>query len=126
MLDEAVAEYEPAAQIVQTEDPASEYEPAMHAPVAAVRPEVAQNAPAGLAVHAVEPVDAIYVPARQLEQLDEDAEVEYDPDKHLEHTVDEAIEYDPAAHAPDTAVRPVVAQYEPPGHIEQLKEPALA
>jgi len=82
----------------------------MQAPVTAVRLDVAQYDPAGHAVHAVAPVAAIYVPARQFEQLDEDTEVEYDPDKQLEQTEDEATEYEPAAQTPDTAVRPVVAQ----------------
>jgi len=71
---------------------------------------VAQYDPALQEVHAVAPVTDIYVPARQLEQLDDDAKVEYDPDKQLEQTVDEAIEYEPAAQTPVTAVRPVVAQ----------------
>ena len=48
------------------------------------------------------------------------------PDKQLEQTVDEAAEYLPAAQAPVTAVRLVVAQYEPALHDEQLEEAAVA
>ena len=38
----------------------------------------------------------------------------------------EAEEYEPAAQAPVTAVKPVVAQYDPPGHAVQVDEPAVA
>ena len=61
-------------------------------------------------MHAVAPVAAMKVPARQFEQLVEDADDEYVPDKQFEHTDDEATEYEPAAQAPVSAVRPVVAQ----------------
>jgi len=60
-------------------------------------------------VHEVAPVVAIYVAARQLEQLDDDVEDVYVPAKQFEHTVDEATEYVPAAQALVT-VRPVMAQ----------------
>jgi len=60
-----------------------------------------------------------------LEQLIDDAADEYDPDKQLEQTLEDVEEYKPAAQAPVTAVRPVVAQYEPPGHDVQLDEPAV-
>ena len=56
----------------------------------------------------------------------EDADEEYLPDEQLEHTVADATEYEPAAHAPDTAVRPVVAQYDPAVHDEQLDELGVA
>ena len=59
-------------------------------------------------------------------QLVEDAEEEYDPDEQLEHTVDEATEYEPAAQAPETIVRPVVAQYEPAGHVMHAVDPVKA
>ena len=59
-------------------------------------------------------------------QLVEDADDEYVPDKQLEQAVEEATEYVPAAQAPVTAVRPVVAQYDPAVHEEQLDEPADA
>jgi len=61
-----------------------------------------------------------------LEQLVEDADDEYFPDEQLEQTVAEASEYDPAAHAPVTAVRPVVAQYDPAVQDEQVEEPDVA
>ena len=106
------------AQLEQTVDEAIEYDPAEQDPVTAVRPIVAQYEPAVHAVHAVAPVETIKLPARQFEQLDEDAEFAYVPDKHLEQTLAEATEYDPAAQAPVTAVRPAVAQYEPAGHAK--------
>ncbi len=53
----------------------------------------------------------------------EEAEDEYVPEEQSEHTTDEAIEYEPASQAPETAVRPVVAQYEPAVHDEQLEKP---
>lgn len=83
----------PDEQPEQTVDDASEYEPVEQAPVTAERPVLAQKEPAGHAVHAVAPTEAIKAPPRQ-----------------LEHTVDEANEYFPAAQIPVTAVRPVVAQ----------------
>ena len=44
----------------------------------------------------------------------------------LEHTVAAVAEYFPTAQAPVTALRPVVAQYEPAVHALQLDdEPAL-
>ena len=50
----------------------------------------------------------------------------------LEQTVDESTEYEPAAQAPVTALRPAVAQYEPAVHAEQavtpvdaMKDPAI-
>ena len=61
-------------------------------------------------MHPVAPDVAMKVPARQLEQDVEDADVEYVPGKQLEQTVAEATEYDPAAQDPVTAVKPVVAQ----------------
>ncbi len=65
-------------------------------------------------MHALDPVLAVYVPARQLEQLVEnDAEDAYFPYEQLEQAVDKATEYEPDAHAPVTAERPAVAQYEP-------------
>ena len=69
---------------------------------------VAQYDPAGHASQPVDPVEISNVPARQ-----------------LEHTVAEAAEYFPATQDPVTAVRPVVAQFEPEGHEVQLVEPVL-
>jgi len=40
--------------------------------------------------------------------------------------VEDAAEYLPAAQAPVTAVKPVVAQYDPAVHDEQLEELANA
>jgi len=48
------------------------------------------------------------------------------PDKQLEHTVADATEYEPVAHAPVTAVRPVVAQYDPAEHEMHALEPVEA
>jgi len=45
------------------------------------------------------------------------------PVRQLEHTVAEAVEYDPAAQLPVTAVKPVVAQYDPPGQVEHEVAP---
>ena len=59
-------------------------------------------------------------------QLVDDADDEYFPDKQLEQTLAEAIEYDPAAQTPVTAVRPVVAQYDPPGQVVQVVDPVDA
>ena len=42
-----------------------------------------------------------------------------------EQIVDEAAAYVPAAHAPVTAERPVVAQYDPAGQAEQTVDPVL-
>ena len=43
-------------------------------PVTADRPEIAQYEPAGHSEQAVAPVDAMKVPGRQVEQLDEEIE----------------------------------------------------
>ena len=95
-------------------------------PVTTVRPVVAQYEPALHAKQAVAPVDAIKVPARQLKQLDEDAEGENVPDKQLEQSVEETTENEPAAQAPVTAVRPAVAQYDPPGQLVHEDIPVVA
>ena len=100
----------PELQVEQTVAEAAEYVPAAQAPVTAVSPVVAQYEPAVHAEQAVDPVVDINVPARQFEQLVEEADDEYVPDKQLEHIEEEATEYEPAAQAPVTAVRPVVAQ----------------
>ena len=76
-------------------------------------------------MHPVAPDEAMKDPARQLEQDVDDADDEYVPDKQLEQTLEDATEYDPAAHSPVTAIRLEEAQYDPPGHITQLEEPAL-
>ena len=68
----------------------------------------------------------MYVPERQFEQLVEDDDDENVPDKQLEHMVDEATENEPAAQTPVTAVRPVVAQYDPAVHAVQAVEPVDA
>jgi len=85
-----------------------------------------QKKPEGHAVQAIAPVIAMNVPARQLEQLVEYEDVEYDPAKQLEQTEDEATEYKPAAQAPVTDVSPVDAQYEPAGHVVHDMEPVDA
>ena len=75
-----------------------------------VSPVIAQNDPSGHAAHEVDPIESWYVPARQLEQLVEaDVDV-YEPEKQLEQTLADETEYEPAAQAPVTALRPVVAQ----------------
>ena len=61
-----------------------------------------------------------------MEQLVEDIDDEYVPDIQLEHIVEDATENKPAAHTPVTAVSPVVAQYDPPGHAVQLEEAAVS
>ena len=66
------------------------------------------------------------MPARHGEQLVEDTDDEYVPDKQIEQTDEESSEYKPAAHTPVTTVRLVVAQYEPPGHDVQLEDPSVA
>ena len=55
----------------------------------------------------------------QLVHTLDDEEAEYDPAAQEEHTVEDAIEYFPAAQTPVTAIRPVVAQYDPAGHSKQ-------
>ena len=87
---------------------------------------VAQYEPAVHSEHTVEPVDARKVPARQFEQLDDEDAAANVPDRHLEHTVDEIEEYDPAAHTPVTADNPVEAQYEPAVQEEHAEEPVEA
>jgi len=77
--------------------------------VTALRPVVAQYEPPGHGVHAEEPVKAWYVVMGQ-----------------LKHTVDDTAEYFPAAQAPVTALRPLVAQYEPPGHAVHVLDPVEA
>ena len=51
-----------------------------------------------------------------MEQLVEGADDEYVPAEQLEQTDADATENDPAAQAPVTAVKPVVAQYDPAVH----------
>ncbi len=58
-----------------------------------------------------------------MEQLVEDADDEYVPVEQLEQTVADATEYDPAAQAPVTAVKPVVAQYDPAVHAVHTETP---
>ena len=43
--------------------------------------------------------------------------------RQVEQAVDEATEYLPVVQTPVTAVRPVVAQYDPAVHAVQLEEP---
>ena len=61
-------------------------------------------------VHAVKPVEPWKKPAEQLVQVVAEAVPEYMPAKQFEQTVADDTEYLPAAHAPVTAVSPVVAQ----------------
>ena len=110
LVKDADEEYFPDAQFEQAVEDATEYEPAAQAPVTAVRAVVAQNDPPGHAVHAVAPSTATKVPTRQLEQPMEAEDDENFPDKQLEHALEEAVEYELAAQAPDTALRPDVAQ----------------
>ena len=70
---------------------------------------VAQYDPPRHAAHDVDPIDPIYVPARQLEQ-----------------TEDDSIENEPAVQTPVTAVKPVVAQYDPPGQAVHALDPVEA
>jgi hypothetical protein len=51
------------------------------------------------------------------------ANEEYDPAKQLEHADEDATEYKPAAQTPVTALKPVVAQYDPEGHAVHELEP---
>jgi len=51
---------------------------------------------------------------------------EYVPERQIIQTVDDATEYEPAAHTPVTALKPVVAQYDPSVHDAQLEELAVA
>jgi hypothetical protein len=64
------------------------------------------------------------VPITQLVQVDADS-AEYDATRQVEHEDEDAAEYVPAMHAPVTAERPVVAQYEPAGHVKQEVDPVL-
>jgi hypothetical protein len=98
-------EYVPATQFEQIDADATEYDPAAQAPVTAVRPVVAQYDPALHSEQAVASGSAMKVPVRQ-----------------LEHAVAATAEYDPVEHTAVTAVRPVVAQYDPAGQLEQLFE----
>jgi len=46
--------------------------------------------------------------------------------RQLEHTLAEAAEYFPTAQAPVSALRPVVAQNDPPGHAVHAVAPSTA
>jgi hypothetical protein len=107
-VDADAAEYVATRQDEHADEDDAEYVPAAQTPVTAERPVVAQYDPPGHAVHALEPVLAKNVPVEQLVQ-----------------TVAEAIEYLPTAQASVTAERPVVAQYDPPGHAVQAVEPVV-
>ena len=61
--DDEVIEYLPPAQRVHEVDEVIEYLPAAHAPVEALRPAVAQYAPAAHAVQATNDADDANVPA---------------------------------------------------------------
>ena len=65
------------------------------------------------------------VPEAQLEQTEEDAVEVKVLARQDEQTVAEEAEYFPAAQLPVTADKPVVAQYDPVVHAEQLEEPAV-
>ncbi len=65
------------------------------------------------------------MPARQFEQLDEEADDENVATRQLEHMVADALEYVPAAHVPVTADCPVVAQYDPAGHGAHTDDPVV-
>ena len=47
-------------------------------------------------------------------------------DSLADGTMPETVQNEPAVQTPVTAVRPVVAQYDPAVHDEQLEEPAVA
>ena len=47
------------------------------------------------------------------------------PARQLEHAAAEAAEYFPFMHAPVTADRPDISQYEPAGQALQLDDPAV-
>ena len=72
----------------------------MHAPVTRDRPLDAQNAPREHAVGTERPVDGQKLPIAHKTCVDDDAP---------------AGQYAPAAHAPDTELRPALAQNEPGG-----------
>ncbi len=65
-------------------------------------------------------------PAKHSEQDVDDAEAEYVPAEQLEQAVAEVTEYIPAAHAPVTVDRPVVAQYDPAVHSVHAVSPSDA
>ena len=90
-------------------DDTTAYLPAVHAPVTADSPEVAQYDPAEHAAQALNPADAAKVPIKQDEQTEADA-----------------AEYFPATQLPLTADSPVVAQYDPAEHAVQALNPADA
>ena len=96
---------------MQVEYPLDEYVPAEHTTELVVHVE----APA---------VDE--VPEAQLEQTEEDAVEVKVSARQDEQTVADVAEYVPTAQLPVTADNPVVAQYDPAVHAEQLEEPAVA
>ena len=68
-------------------DDTTAYLPAVHAPLTAESPVVAQYDPAEHAVHALNPADAAKVPIKQDEQTEADA-AEYFPTIQIPHTAD--------------------------------------
>ena len=90
-------------------DDTTAYLPAVHAPVTADSPEVAQYDPAEHIVHALKPAEAAKVPIKQDEQTEADA-----------------AEYFPATQLPLTADSPEVAQYDPVEHATHALSPADA
>lgn len=85
----------------------SQYEPAIHG-VHVTVPVVAEKKPIKQLVHKDDWVGE-NLPTEQLVQKDEDA-----------------TEYEPPVHAPVTAERPVVSQYEPAMHDEHVIVPVVA
>jgi hypothetical protein len=103
-------------------EPPAEYFPTAHVSTHGTkRPESAAYVPAAHGRHPM-PVEGPYWPGAQVIQ---DAPSEYVPAGHGLHDPEPAGETLPTAHTPDTAVRPVAAQYEPAGHREHSAVPVL-
>jgi len=123
--DDPVAEaYVPAPQLPHDTAAASENVPAAHATGDAVAD--AHALPAGQAKQDDAPIDNWYWPTAQPAQLEDAEEPWYWPVAQLPHTVAEASENVPAAHALVAAESPVVAQCEPAGQLEHAVAPLTA
>ncbi len=66
-----------------------------------------------------------YVLAAQLVQVEEPAAAEIDPEAQLMQVLAPLVEYEPAAHTPVTALKPVDAQELPEGQLKHNVSPAL-
>jgi hypothetical protein len=89
--------------------PPDEYDPALHGPVGALRPDVAQYMPGKHGAHEDCPVIFCCVPTAHAMQVEEIAPPE---------------ENEPAWHAPDTDPRPDEAQYLPGSHRVHMADDA--